>query len=128
MMESVLGVGGVFVKARDPAGLARWYAEKLGLPIDPSWNGAVLPWRGDPSPGASTVWSAFPDASLYFGDAAQRVMVNFRVRDLDAMLAQLRAQGVTVDDKVESSEYGRFGWCVDIEGNRVELWQPPRDG
>lgn len=125
MTERVLGIGGVFLKARDPAALSRWYAEHLGLPVDPAWNGAALRWRDDPSPGASTIWSLFADDSAYFGDAAQRAMVNFRVRDLDAMLAQLRAVGASVDERVESSEFGRFGWVTDPEGNRVELWQPP---
>lgn len=125
MSEAVTGVGGVFLKARDPAALARWYGEHLGLPVDPSWSGAVLRWRDDPSQGASTVWSLFAEDSTYFGAPSQRAMVNFRVRDLDAMLAQLRAAGATVDERVESSEFGRFGWFSDPEGNRVELWQPP---
>jgi len=127
-MERVLGIGGVFFKARDPAALARWYGEHLGLPVAAAWNGAKLRWRDDPSPGACTVWSAFAEDTAYFGGEAQRAMVNFRVRDLDAMLAQLRAAGVPVDPKIDSSEFGRFGWCTDPEGNRVELWQPPTDG
>lgn len=126
-MERVLGIGGVFLKARDPAALGRWYAEHLGLAVDPAWNGAALRWRDDPSPDASTAWALFADDSGYFGQASQRAMVNYRVRDLDAMLAQLRAAGVAVDEKVDDSAFGRFGWFTDLEGNRVELWQAPPD-
>ena len=128
MSERVLGVGGVFFKSRDPAALARWYADHLGLPVDPAWNGASLAWRDDPSPGAATVWSLFADDTKYLGSEAQRAMVNFRVRDLDAMLAQVRAGGASVDERIEASDFGRFGWFTDPEGNRVELWQPPEGG
>lgn len=127
-MQRVLGVGGIFLKARDPAKLARWYADNLGLPLESGWNGATLLWQNDPSPGACTVWALFSDESGYFGERSQRAMVNFRVRDLDAMLLQLRFHGVVVDDQIEDSEHGRFGWFTDPEGNRVELWQPPENG
>lgn len=125
-MERALGVGGVFVRARDREALASWYRDKLGLPIDASWWGAALPLRSaEDRAGAYTVWSAFPPDTAYFGSPAQAVMVNFRVRDLAAMLAQLRAAGCDVAARVEESDFGKFGWVTDPEGNRVELWQPP---
>jgi predicted enzyme related to lactoylglutathione lyase len=74
--------------------------------------------------GDQTVWAPFPADTRYFGPGGQQLMVNFRVRDLDAMLAQLRTAGVDVDDRVEEMEYGRFGWATDVEGNRFELWEP----
>lgn len=125
-MERVLGIGGVFVRARDRQALARWYGEHLGLAIDEQWWGTTFPLAApDERRGAHVVWSAFAADTAYFGPGAKGFMVNFRVRELDAMLAQLRAAGCDVDDRVEESEFGRFGWVTDPEGNRVELWQPP---
>lgn len=119
-MERVSGIGGVFLRARDPAALAAWYAGHLGIEIDAAWNGAVLRSDG----GESLVWALFPDDTEYFGSLDRQAMVNYRVRDLDAMLAQLRAAGVEAEGPDEN-EHGRFGWATDPEGNRFELWQPP---
>ncbi len=125
-MERVTGIGGIFFKSRDPRALAEFYRDKLG--VEPKFeHGAVFRWgeAGGPEPQGSTVWSVFSGESNYFAPSAAPFMINYRVRDLDAMLAQLRAAGVEVDPKVEDSEFGRFGWCMDPDGNRVELWQPP---
>jgi len=122
----VSGLGGVFFKARDAESLSAWYREHLGIPVEPGgW--AVLQWRehAEPSREGSTVWAVFPDDSDYFGTSSQRAMLNYRVADLDALLAELRREGVAVDDKIHADENGRFGWITDPEGNRVELWQPP---
>lgn len=125
-MEKVLGIGGVFLRAKDREALARWYRDHLGVPIDEAWWGGAFPLSTpDDVGGAYVVFSAFPQTTTYFGDAANQVMVNFRVRDLEAMLAQLREKGCDVDERVEKSEYGAFGWVTDPEGHRVELWQPP---
>jgi predicted enzyme related to lactoylglutathione lyase len=115
-MERVTGVGGVFFRARDPKALVDWYSEHLGVPVQGDGY-VVFPES------RNTVWSPFADDTDYWPEAKQH-MVNFTVRDLDAMLEQLRAAGVEVDDKVEDHEYGRFGWAVDPEGNRFELWEP----
>ena len=124
-MERVTGIGGVFFRAKDPEGLQQWYAEHLGL--EPEADGCVVfRWSERATQtNASTVWAPFKEDTDYFGAHSQQSMVNYRVRDLDAMLAQLRAAGATVDDKIEDSEYGKFGWATDPEGNRMELWQPP---
>ena len=111
-MEKITGIGGVFFKAQDAESLSRWYAAHLGIDVDPSYGGAQF---GD------TVWSIFKASSSHF---QKPFMLNYRVADLDAMLAQLRAAGVTVDDKIDDTEFGRFGWAVDPEGNRIELWEP----
>jgi catechol 2,3-dioxygenase-like lactoylglutathione lyase family enzyme len=118
-MERVSGIGGVFLRARDPQALAAWYAEHLGLEIE-AWGGAVLQSTG----GESFVWALFPAETDYFGSRDRQQMVNYRVADLDAMLAQLRAAGIEADGPDEN-ENGRFGWGTDPEGNRFELWQPP---
>jgi predicted enzyme related to lactoylglutathione lyase len=123
-MERVSGIGGVFQRAAGKGGeLHRWYAEHLGVELT-EWG--TKPF--DAVPGASLTWMAFDRDSEYFGRPEQSFMVNFTVDDLDAMLAQLRAAGVEVIDDLQDSEYGRFGWAVDPEGNRFELWQPPQRG
>lgn len=119
-MERVTGIGGVFLRSKDPIGLARWYTDRLGVDAfsderDVTW------WQGE----GPTVWAPFPDDTEYFGRREQGWMVNFRVTDLDAMLMQLREAGVEVDDRVELLPgIGRFGWATDPEGNRFELWEP----
>ena len=116
-MEHVLGIGGHFLRARDPAALTAWYRDRLGVPFDEHGQ-----WS---QPAGPTVFAAFDADTDYFGARSQQVMLNFRVADLDAMLAQLRAAGADVAEAVEEYEgIGRFGWVTDPEGNRVELWQP----
>ena len=120
-METVTGFGGVFFKARDPKALAEWYRANLGLPIASGETyGAICSGAA----GETTVWSAFPADTEYFGSREQTQMVNYRVKNLDAMLAQLRAAGARVDERIEEYDYGRFGWGFDPEGNRFELWEP----
>jgi predicted enzyme related to lactoylglutathione lyase len=116
--ERVDGIGGVFFRARDPERLRDWYAQHLG--IDMEDFGTVFTAKD----GDQTVWAPFAADTDYFGSAEQQLMVNFRVGDLDAMLEQLRTAGVDVDERVHEMEYGRFGWAVDPEGNRFELWEP----
>ncbi len=119
-MERVLGIGGYFIRAADPAALSAWYRDCLGLDTDE--NGL---WNPEPGP---TVFAAFESETDYFGSRAQQTMLNFRVRDVDAMLAQLRAKGVEIPDEPQEMEgVGRFGWVTDPEGNRIELWQPAPD-
>jgi predicted enzyme related to lactoylglutathione lyase len=118
--EAVEGLGGVFFRSRDPDALRAWYAEHLGIEME-EYGTTFIAKDGD-----RTVWAPFQADTDYFGSREQPLMVNFRVRDLDTMLAQLRAAGVEVLDHVEEHEYGRFAWAVDGEGNRIELWQPPQ--
>lgn len=121
-MEKVVGIGGIFFKARDPKALAAWYREHLGVPIEPEQTYGAIESTGA---GEQTAWSAFSTDTTYFGPGPSPFMVNYRVRDLDAMLTQLRAAGANVEDKAEDyGELGRFGWATDPEGNRFELWEP----
>jgi predicted enzyme related to lactoylglutathione lyase len=119
-MERAVGIGGIFLRSADPEALRAWYETHLGISIS-EWGGSVFVAET----GDATVWSIFPAESEYW-PSGQQTMVNYRVRDLDAMLAQLRAADVVVDERVEEQELGRFGWAVDIDGNRFELWQPAR--
>jgi len=116
--ERVTGIGGVFFRARDPEALAAWYQTHLGVPMGEDGFVTFAESR-------DTHWVPFPEDTTYW-PADRQAMLNFTVRDLDAMVAQLRAGGVDVDVSVEEHEYGRFGWLVDPEGNRVELWEAPR--
>jgi predicted enzyme related to lactoylglutathione lyase len=116
-MERVRGIGGYFVRAVDPAALSAWYRECLGLDADE--HGL---WSQEPGP---TVFATFESDTDYFGSRTQQTMLNFRVRDLDAMLAQLRAAGADVADETQDLDgVGRFGWVTDPAGTRIELWQP----
>jgi predicted enzyme related to lactoylglutathione lyase len=124
-MERVIGVGGIFFKAKDPAKLKAWYRDHLGLPSDEHGE-MVFATKGDPGP--CLVWSPFPADTNYFEPSKAPFMLNFRVKNLNAMLAQLRAAGAEVDEKVQEAPYGKFGWVMDPEGNRVELWEVPSDG
>ncbi len=116
-MERVLGVGGYFLRAADPVALGSWYRDCLGLDADE--NGI---WRQETGP---MVFAPFESETDYFGSRDQQTMLNFRVRDLDAMLEQLCAKGADVAEETQDMEgVGRFGWVTDPEGNRIELWQP----
>ncbi|HUB91095.1 MAG TPA: VOC family protein [Dyella sp.] len=124
-MKRVTGIGGVFFKAKDPKALADWYRVHLGLNIE-AWGGATFRWAdGDADGTGVTVWNLFKQDTSYFAPSTASFMINYRVDDLHALLAALRAEGCQVEDKVDESEYGKFGWVIDPEGNKVELWQPP---
>lgn len=125
-IKRVSGIGGIFFKAKDPEGLTDWYRRHLGVPVDE--NGVCqFRWNADGAPG-TTVWSTFPADTTYLGPESARFMINYRVDDIDAVLAALRQEGVWIDEKRDDSEYGRFAWIADPEGNRIELWQPPPGG
>jgi predicted enzyme related to lactoylglutathione lyase len=116
-VERVDGIGGYFLRSSDRVALGAWYRDCLGLDADE--NGI---WTQGPG---MTVFATFEAETDYFGSRTQQTMLNFRVRDLDAMLAQLRAKGANVDEETQEMEgIGRFGWVSDPEGNRIELWQP----
>jgi predicted enzyme related to lactoylglutathione lyase len=120
MTDAVAGIGGVFFRARNPAGLARWYADHLGIELATDFTGtSFFAESGD-----ETVWALFRADTTYFGDRRNQLMINYRVRNLDALLVRLRGAGVSVDDRVEDLDNGRFAWATDPEGNRFELWEP----
>lgn len=125
-MKRVTGIGGVFFKSKDPAALVAWYRDHLGFKIE-EWGGVVFPWASPENPAGvgTTVWNAFEDSTTYFAPSTASFMINYRVEDLHSLLAVLRDEGCEVDEKIEESEFGKFGWVMDPEGNRIELWQPP---
>ena len=125
-MKRVTGIGGIFFKARDPDALRAWYQRHLGIPVE-SWGGAAFQWNGpaNPSGVGTTVWSISKDSTEYFAPSRSSFMVNYRVADVRALVATLREEGFAVEEKIDESEFGIFGWVMDPEGNKVELWQPP---
>lgn len=126
-MKRVTGIGGIFFQAQDPAALRAWYARHLGIDVQ-AWGGAMLPWQsepGQPSEDGGTIWSIGAAFDQPFAPGHAPFMINYRVADLDALLQVLRAEGCQVLDERQDGEYGKFGWVVDPEGNKVELWQPP---
>jgi predicted enzyme related to lactoylglutathione lyase len=127
-MARVTGIGGIFLRSRDPKALAAWYAANLGVQLN-DWGGAQFLWSDEvPPTTGSTAWSTFPADTTYFGPGTpagpQQVMINYRVDDLDALLTQLAAAGVPIDPKRDEASFGKFAWITDPDGNRVELWQP----
>ncbi len=123
-MSRVTGIGGIFIKAKDPAMLRDWYKQHLGIGVQ-AWGGTSFRWvdnSGKPTAG-TTAWMIGDGKN--FAPSTAPFMVNYRVSDLHALLAALRAEGCNVLEKTEESEYGKFGWVIDPEGNKVELWEPP---
>jgi predicted enzyme related to lactoylglutathione lyase len=123
-MKRVTGIGGIFLSARDPATLRAWYKAHLGIDVQ-EWGGTAFRWAdesGNPLSG-TTVWSVGDGA--YFAPSNAAFMVNYRVADLHKLLGLLRTEGCQVLDKTDESEFGKFGWVMDPEGNKVELWEPP---
>ena len=124
-MQRVTGIGGVFFKAKDPVVLRAWYKTHLGIDVQ-EWGGAAFDWvdaAGQPVKG-TTAWNISGPGDDYAPSAAP-FMINYRVADLRALIQTLQAEGCQVLGQAEESEYGRFGWVMDPEGNKVELWEPP---
>ena len=125
-MKRVTGIGGIFFKARDPAALRAWYQKHLGIDVL-EWGGAVFQWKDDAGTpvGGMTVWNVSSADGDYYAPSQASFMINYRVADLASLLKALRDEGCNVLDKTDDSELGKFGWVMDPEGNKVELWQPP---
>ena len=128
-MKRVTGIGGIFFNANDPVALRAWYKRHLGIDVQ-EWGGAAFTWTdaaGNPTKG-TTVWSIGGVDGESFAPSKSTFMVNYRVEDLAAVLQSLRDEGCRVLEKTtDDPEYGKFGWVMDPEGNKVELWQPPQE-
>ena len=124
-MAQVRGIGGIFFKSDNPQVLNEWYEKHLGITSRPN-EGTMFHWRRADNSGKQevTVWSVFPSSTKYFEPSKASFMLNYIIDDLDATLAELRAAGIAVDDRVEEYDYGKFGWISDPDGNRIELWEP----
>ena len=127
-MKRVTGIGGIFFKAKDAPALQAWYKRHLGIDVQP-WGGTAFTWtdaEGKPYAG-TTIWSVGKAESGYYEPGTATFMINYRVADLHALLGKLRSEGCQVDEKVDESEFGKFGWVTDPEGNKIELWEPPAE-
>ena len=125
-MKRVTGIGGIFFTAKDPKALRAWYQRHLGINVQ-DWGGAAFTWaddEGNPTAG-TTIWSVGAADGNQFAPSKSAFMINYRVEDLASLLQALRDEGCNVLEKTDDSEYGKFGWVMDPEGNKVELWQPP---
>ncbi|MBR7746723.1 VOC family protein [Undibacterium baiyunense] len=125
-MKRVTGIGGIFFKANDAPTLHAWYKRHLGIDVQ-SWGGTAFSWsdeEGRPT-GGSTIWSISARESDMFAPSSAAFMINYRVEDLHGLVKLLKEEGCQVLDKIDESEYGKFAWVIDPEGNKVELWQPP---
>jgi predicted enzyme related to lactoylglutathione lyase len=122
-MERVNGIGGVFFKARDPRKMAAWYRDNLGIQSKGGYADFVWREKENPDRIGHTSWALFATNSSYFGSSTAPMMINYRVANLERLLAHLRSAGITVEN-VKEADFGRFAWINDPEGNRVELWEP----
>ena len=118
----ITGIGGIFFKAKNPKTLAAWYPDVLGMPVE-AWGGAALRYDAPQHPPA-LAWNAFPASTTYFAPSTSGLMIDYSVDDMDALLARLKAKGVTIIKRDDSDPNGRFAWILDPEGNKVELWEP----
>ena len=128
-MKRVTGIGGIFFRAKDAPALQAWYKQHLGIDVQP-WGGAAFDWVDDDGKptGGTTAWNIASMDGAMNAPSTAPFMINYRVADLDGLLAALRAEGCNVVDEPQDSEYGKFGWVMDPENNKVELWQPPAGG
>ena len=127
-MKRVTGIGGIFFKSDNPGKLYEWYEKHLGIQRDAHGQGSSFRWRDadDPDQKNLTAWSIFPSNTKYFGTGRASHMINYLVEDLDGLLKALKEEGVEIDPHREEADYGRFAWITDPEGNRIELWEPPK--
>lgn len=123
-MKKVTGIGGIFFKSKDPKAINEWYKTHLGLDTSP--YGTVFSWRHaeNPDQKGTTVWNPFKDDTGYFKPSEKEFMINYRVENLEVLVAELKKDGVTIVDAIESYDYGRFVHIMDPEGNKIELWEP----
>ncbi|MBC3882162.1 VOC family protein [Undibacterium sp. LX40W] len=125
-MKRVTGIGGIFFHAKDPKALCAWYKTHLGIDVQ-EWGGAAFSWTDDSGTpvGGTTIWSIGANTSDHFAPSTSPFMINYRVADLHALVKVLKEEGCQVLEKIDESEYGKFAWVIDPEGNKVELWEPP---
>lgn len=123
-MKKVTGIGGIFFKCKDPNKLNEWYKTHLGFSTTP--YGTNFEWRqdDDATKKGSTQWSPFAETTKYFEPSTKDFMINYRVEDLETLVDQLKVEGVTIVDNIEASDYGKFVHIMDLEGNKIELWEP----
>lgn len=123
-MKRVTGIGGIFFKCKDPKKITEWYQKHLGLPVNP--YGAMFEWyeTADSTKKAQTQWTPFSENTKYFDPSTKEFMINYRVENLEELVEELKKEGVTIVDSIETYDYGKFVHILDAEGNKIELWEP----
>ncbi len=123
-MRKVTGIGGIFFKCKNPEKMKEWYSKNLGLQTDE--YGTSFEWRQSDNPNKKgfTAWNTFPESTTYLEPSAKDFMINYRVENIEVLVDELKKDGVTVVDEIESFEYGKFVHILDMEGNKIELWEP----
>lgn len=123
-MKKVTGIGGIFFKCKDPKAVNEWYKTHLGFDTTP--YGTSFEWmdKENPTKKGTTVWNTFKEETQYFNPSQKEFMINYRVENLEALVAQLKSEGVTILDQIETFDYGKFVHIMDPEGNKIELWEP----
>lgn len=125
-MAKITGIGGVFFKCQDPQAVNQWYQTHLGMDVGP--YGANFEWREmESGQTGSTAWNTFPENTKYFEPSTKDFMINYRVDDLAALVARLKEEGVRIVDEIETYDYGKFVHLIDVEGNKIQLWEPTND-
>lgn len=126
-MAKITGIGGVFFKCQDPRVVNEWYKEHLGMDIGA--YGANFEWQEAENEGktGSTAWNTFPEITEYFEPSTKDFMINYRVDDLEVLVAELKAKGINIIDEIETYDYGKFVHIIDLEGNKIQLWEPTGD-
>ena len=122
MKKRVTGIGGFFFKCKDPDGVKKWYKNHLGIPVDS--YGWTFWWKDAQGKDCSTQWSPFKEETPYFNPSQKQFMMNFRVENLEELLKELKKEGVQIVGEMQTYDYGKFGWIMDPEGNKIELWEP----
>lgn len=123
-MKKVTGIGGIFFKSKDPKAANEWYRTHLGFDTTPYGTGFEWRDKDDSTKKGLTQWNPFKETTTYFEPSTKDFMINYRVDDLEALVAQLKTEGVTIVDTIEDSDYGKFVHILDLEGNKIELWEP----
>jgi predicted enzyme related to lactoylglutathione lyase len=124
-MKRVTGIGGIFFKCNDVDASRAWYHKHLGIETDQ--YGGCFEWQKSDGTKGHTVWSTFKNESSYMEPSTKGFMVNYRVEDLEALLPILKSEGVTQIGEIDIQEYGKFAWIMDLDGNKIELWEPPQN-
>lgn len=125
-MKRVIGIGGIFFRTKDPANIQSWYSKHLGIKTNN--YGATFAWKKENGEWAYTVWGTFKEETKYFDPSEKEFMLNYRVENLEELLKVLKEEGVTVVGEMQVYDYGKFGWIMDPEGNKIELWEPISNG
>ncbi|MHA2027947.1 MAG: VOC family protein [Candidatus Kariarchaeaceae archaeon] len=127
----IIGIGGIFFKSKNPNSLQKWYEDKLGfsvqVPYDDTDTAITFKWKTFDGENHNTVWAPWPQDATYFEPSKSSWMINYVVRDMEVLIGKLQSDGIEVSDEIKTYSYGKFGWAMDPEGNKIEFWEPDKE-